>query len=117
MNFLQGMRVGIVDNFIAAHVRVAGRGENVDGVLHAAHAWLGQLIQRPIRLLIISLEARHVFGTEELIQYFGVVEDPASATDKGEQRNSRGGFPTGTKPQGCVAAAASPSFRLATRPE
>src|ERR1700693_2538835 len=117
MNFVQGMGVGIVYNFIAAHGRVPARGENVDRILHAAHARLEQPVQWLISLLIISLAALHVPGAQETIQYFGVVPDPASADGKGQQRNSRGGFPPGTKLQGCVATAGLPSLLLATRPE
>src|SRR6202162_1413982 len=117
MNFVQGTGVGIVDNFIAAYGRVAGRGENVDRILHAAHARLGELIRWLISLLIISLDALHVPGAQEMIQYFGVVPDSASADSTGQQRNSRGGVPHRAKPQGCVAAAGLPSLLLTTRPE
>src|ERR1700693_606114 len=116
MNFVQGTGVGIVDNFIAAYGRVAGRGENVDRILHAAHARLGVLIHWLISLLIISVDALHVPGAQEMIQYFGVVPDPASADGKGQQRNSRGGFPPGPKPQGCIAATGLPAVLLSTRP-
>src|ERR1700693_5774325 len=117
MNFVQGMGVGVVDDFLAAYVDIAARWENIDRVLHAAHARLGQFVERLISLLIFSLDALHVFGSEKRIQYFGVVPDPASAGGKGQQRESRGGFPPRTKPQGCVAAAVLPSVLLPTRPK
>ena len=41
MNFIQGIGIGIVDDFIAAHIDIAARWENVDCILYAAHARLG----------------------------------------------------------------------------
>ena len=82
MNFVQGMEVGVVDDFIAAYAHIAARGENINRVLHAADVRLRKFIGRSISLLIFRLNALHVFGPQEWVQYFGVVPDPASAGGK-----------------------------------
>src|ERR1022692_309804 len=109
MNFVQGMGVGIVDDLIAAYVHIAVRGENINRVLHAPHARLGQLVQWLISLLIFRLDTLHVFGSHERIQYCGVVPNPASTAGKGQQADRRGRLPSRTETEGGIAAARLPS--------
>src|ERR1017187_10095132 len=98
MNFVQGMGVGVIDDFIAAYVHIAARGKNIDRVLHAADVRLRKFIERSISLLIFRLDALHVFGPQEWVQYFGVVPDPASAGGENQQADRAGRLPSRTEP-------------------
>src|ERR1039458_5264465 len=98
MNFVQGMRVGVIDDFITAYAHIAARGKNINRVLHAAYVRLRKFIERSISLLIFRLDALHVFRSEQRVQYFGVVPDPASAGGEGQQAGRGGCLPSGTEP-------------------
>src|ERR1700690_2345043 len=111
------MGVGIVDDLLTLDTHIPVLGKNVDGVLDAAYARLEHFVHSFISLLIFCLNALQVLGTQERIQYFGVVPNPASAAGEGQQAGRSGRLPPWSQPQSGVTEARSCPIRLFPWPE
>src|ERR1700691_1059331 len=111
------MGVRIVDDLLTLDTHIPVLGKNVDGVLDAAYAWLEHLVHSLISLLIICLDALQILRTQERIQYFRVVPNPASAAGEGQQAGRGGCLPPWSQPQSGVAEARSCSIWLSPWPE
>src|ERR1700677_153631 len=111
------MGVGIVDDLLTLDTHIPVLGKNVDGVLDAAYARLEHFVHSFISLLIFCLDALQVLGTQERIQYFGVVPNPPSAASESQQADHGGCLPFWSQPQSGVAEARSCSVWLSPWPD
>src|SRR5215469_5759689 len=93
MDFVERMRVRVVDNCIAAHSDIAGLGKYINVVSDAAQPRFRQVFEWFVGFLIFCLEAFPVFRPLKRIQCLRVVPDPSSANSKCQQTNSGSGLP------------------------
>src|SRR5215469_1427020 len=117
MDFVERMRVRVVDNCIAAHGDIAGLGKYINVVSDTAQPRFRQVFEWFVGFLIFCLEAFPVFRPLKRIQGLSVVPDPSSANSKCQQTNSGSGLPSSMEPQRSIMPARLPAILLAPRPE